>query len=208
MTNQTKTQVAEGVEKAIKPEAEADTRDPIVMVRQAMAGNFIQHCVNAAVVDKAENPIYEGTSTALRELLVVILQQGKEQTEQTLYQNIQLIADSIASLNFGTETTLAEQLMFSWAVAAGRSGKLNSLLGQLRDAAEADYRRFLQGNLENLSKLVSVPVAAVESEEVPAPVNETPDVVHQQELDAAKAKAESLPAEAVPVDVEVVPVEA
>lgn len=202
MTKQNKTPVATAVEQAIKPEVEQQQLDPAAIVRQAVAGNFIQHCVNAAVTEKAEQPLAKGIVTAINELLVVALNQDIGLAGK----NIPLIAQAISTVGFGGgETNLAEQLMITWAVAAGRSGQLNTLLGKLRDASEVDYQRYVQEQFAAL-RPTPAPVAAVESEEVPAPVNEIPDVLHQEELDAEKA--ESLPAEAVPVDVEVVPVEA
>lgn len=217
MESQNKTPVAQGVEQAIKQEA--PQVDAAVMIRQAMANNFIQHCVNAAAADGAENPLMAGATSAVNELLVAVLNQGGDEQIQ---QNINLVANALVTIGFGEKTNLAEQLMTVWAVASGRNGGLNALLGKMRDASEVDYRSFMQEQLELTNKAATDAVVTAGNvfnelhpeptapTEIPAdekPVVESQDVFHQQELDAAKAKAESLPVEAVPVDVEAVPVE-
>jgi len=167
-----KTPIAQAVEQAAKQPA--PEVDPVAMFRQVMAQNFVQHCVNAAVAEKVENPAMEGVKVALNELLVATFNQGDIQ------QAIGVIANAIATVGFDDGSTLADQLMGAWAVAASRNNKINMLLGRMRDEADADFQAFTHNQIMALRNEVFPPAP---EEAVPA---------------AEAEQAESLPAEAAP----------
>lgn len=181
--------VAEAVRKALQEQQpEAPVADTATMIRQAMAKNFIQHCVNAAATDGAEHPVMSGTMAAVTELLVAVLNQDGD---AQIGRNIDLVANALVNIGFGQDANLAEQLMGTWAVAAGRNGKFNALIGKLTDATEVDYRTFVMNRIDAAQK-DEVPMPVVGDPVAAAPA---PEVIDQPEQEVMPV-AESLHAEA------------
>lgn len=145
----------QGAEQGIEQEVDQET-----MLRMAVAHNYLQHCVNAALAAKGadETPsdaTLTGHSQAIVSLLVTMLQVQPELNHIVL----EVIAGAIGEIKV-SEKPLPEVLMEQWVVSQARQGRMNALLGRLRDCAELDRNMYahqqtqlLQAKIEEVAQV-------------------------------------------------------
>ncbi|WCH25147.1 hypothetical protein [Aeromonas salmonicida] len=133
--------------------------DQSAALRQAVANNYLNHCINGAAADNPpEAPpvaaLLMGTNNAIISLLLAVLHHTPEQNDAQL----NVIATSLGEVSVGGRP-LPEVLMEVWAVAQGRQGTLNQLIGKLRDRVELDRNQFVADQLQQLHTLITPPAA-------------------------------------------------
>lgn len=133
--------------------------DQGVALRQAMANNYLNHCINGAVAENHPDAtpitaLLMGTHNAIISLLMAALQHTPDQNDAQL----NVIATSLGELSLGGRP-MPEVLMDVWAVAQSRQGTLNQLIGKLRDRVELDRNQFMADQLQQLHTLIAPPSA-------------------------------------------------
>lgn len=137
-----KTKVAEQVAEAIEQQQAEQMQpqeDPTVTLRRAMANNFLQHCVNAAIAEHGEatdQATAQGAMNAVADIAVNIIGALDEGTENRLM----LIADALGAVQVNG-TPLPNILMQMWAVSLSRQGRLHQFVGSMLDAGHQDMMR-------------------------------------------------------------------
>lgn len=122
--------------------------DPSEVLRSAMAGNFLQHCVNNAVADKSHgrDPLSVGVANAISSLMVAIFRLSPDHFEVVL----DAVARSIGEVRVD-QTPVSEMLMGCWAVHMSRNGNLNATLGRMKDIADYDRHQFIAQRMATLA---------------------------------------------------------
>ena len=140
------------------------------LLRQSMARNYLQHCINSAAADghQGQGAVSVGIHSALVSLILTILNGNPEAGEAAL----ETIAGALGTVNVGEEP-MPIKLMEVWAVAQGRQGLLNTLLGRLRDRAEADRNQFLYQSQQQVQSQLAALTAQVEEAKTKVPVRKT-----------------------------------
>ena len=139
-------QLAEGQAQAGAEEQVSETE----LLRQSMARNYLQHCVNAAVAEQSPEAVLTGIRNALSTLILTALNVTPNNNALVL----ETMASTMGEVSVG-EQVLPELLMEVWAVSQARQGRLNVMIGKLRDRAELDRNQFLMNQMQQLNALVA-----------------------------------------------------
>lgn len=128
--------------------------DPTVALRQAVAHNYLQHCVNHARTEldpamPADQAMYQATQQGLHDALVGLILTAYQVNQPHAHGFLSSICLAMGGVEVDGEA-LPAKMMMEWAVAQSRQGKLNTLIGQLLDAAEVDRMTALLGEMNSL----------------------------------------------------------
>lgn len=120
------------------------------LLRQSMARNYLQHCVNAAVAEQGPEAVLTGIHNALSTLILTAFNVNPDNNALVL----ETMAATLGDVRVG-EQPLPELLMEVWAVSQARQGRLNVMLGKLRDRAELDRNQFIMNQMQQLAAMVA-----------------------------------------------------
>ncbi|MDH0348192.1 hypothetical protein [Aeromonas dhakensis] len=144
----------QGTEQGIEQEVDQET-----MLRMAVAHNYLQHCVNAAQAAKgADETPSDATLTGHRQAIVSLLMTMLQVQPEHNHIVLEVLAGALGDISV-SEKPLPEVLMEQWVVSQARQGRMNALLGRLRDCAELDRNMYahqqaqqLKGKIEEISQ--------------------------------------------------------
>lgn len=139
-------------EQELQPEQEQV--DPSAALRQAVAHNYLQHCINhvSTELDRtmpAEEATHVAVCQGLHNAIGSLILTAYSAYPEHAGAFLDVMSGALGGVEVSNEP-LPQRLMINWAVAQSRQGHLNTLIGQLRDAAERDRNAALLSDLQQL----------------------------------------------------------
>lgn len=132
---------------AAAAEPEQHTVDPLF---QAMADNFLRFCQNNAVAQGSPAGEVDGARLAIQNLIATAFNSAPEQGSSM----VEALANGIGDLQLGGRA-LPEILMEFWGVVLHRQGRLNTVLGQVKDRAMLDQTAFVRHQFQQVGEALN-----------------------------------------------------